>query len=346
MSLFIWLFFLSLSVGIERLKKSPQQLPDPAPGYSLTGDPIQNRKRVVAHILNHKSPINRRIPVPDDDTLRIVQVDMNMFRDIRDYDDNIEKIRTDLEILTPGLVGYVELPRKSDIDPLRTKFDRMVDKMGCKHVFYYAHPKLSAGIMIASRVELTGRWEKRIPGLGQAIVSSFKMGKDKFSLIVASISYQEGVRKSMARSLGQWLNRSIIEEKIYSKYIILGKVDIESMEDFNASIIKPEYCLLDAFDALGWDPPKFTSSSNIPRDWILVSRELAPLLSGAYMHLTLASPHMPLVVDLHVPRAVDYLDKFKRSIAAFWFFLACLILIMLASLIGVTYWVRSKLYDD
>lgn len=325
---------------------SPQKLPlNPGGGFGLTtGAAVKNVQAFHALIYNNIH-INKAIPKPDRDTLRIIQYNVNSFVDLSGFKDNLERIRREIETLSPAAIIFLKVPREGL--PLRSRFDLNLRKAGFKHTHFYANARSTVGILIASRAELEDKQGRKASASGTFISASIRVKTLRLYLIGAFLPSRSDVRPETIKEVSSFINSSMEANLVHSHFLLATNVNFRTLsgELGERKIPTASWQAQDIFITLGWPTPTFTSYRCDVRDQLLVSTLAKPYLNGAYLYLTPSSTHFPLVADFFVRGAADDLIEIRFTKAAVWFIIGSLLLILAVSGVGIYFWIRSKIYD-
>lgn len=336
--------------GVERIKHpplSPQKLP-PSPYNDLRSTPGAAARNIPAFhaLIVNNMHINKAIPKPDRDTLRIIKYNVNSFVDLSGFKNNLERIRRDIEILSPAVIIFFKVPIEGL--PLRSQFDQNLRHAGFKYTHFYAHPRSTIGVLIASRAELEDKQSRKASASGVLISASVRIKALRLYIIGAFLPSITDLHSKTISEVTSFINTSMESNLIHREFLLATNVNFKLLtgELGGRRPSTASWQAQDIFTALGWPTPTFTSYRGDIRDQLLVSSLAQLYLNGAYLYLTPSSTHMPLVSNFHVQGAADDLINLKFAKAAVWFIMCSLLLILAVSGAGIYFWIRSKIYDD
>jgi hypothetical protein len=189
--------------------------------------------------------------------------------------------------------------------------------------------KASFGTLIASRIPFKSVDFLKLDAIHGVTFVSLRFGKHHvglFDVYISSDSHDMVVR-------------TYIKEKVrlYSlDYYILTT-------EMTGSVKLPTTPFRSVFDALGWAHPSFTSWRDTESDHIFISKDAEEHLLGAYMYLSFASDHLPVLADFCVPGVETTIMLNRASTATL--FLGIFAVLFLAAItgFGMYYWIKSKL---
>lgn len=295
--------------------------------------------------------INNEIPAVSDDSVRIATYNIHYHKDLYAANSNNESVRRDLSNFNPTVVVFEEV--ESNVNhPNRKQFDQMLDSLGYKYrEFYTAHAWL--GNMIASKLPLTMIATEDLTNGRGILASSFMVGDRKIAVLGTHLEVQNGsIREQQTKQIVAFLKKHIIGK--FDRYLLTG--------DMNASWTSPEIqtfrdsgLLNEVFEAARAPPPEYTCWAGTTIDFVFTSRTLSDELYGPYVYHTVSSDHLPVMVDIKVPKgsvnipegqskppSVTSQADTAKSSWVFWGMIAGSIIVITVIVGGVAYHLHRK----
>ncbi|PJF20051.1 hypothetical protein PSACC_00134 [Paramicrosporidium saccamoebae] len=287
--------------------------------------------------------VNPRIPRMGRDVVRVVTHNANYQRDLWKTGDNRKRIKADLEVLQASVVVLREVPKPAEaylsktgdvesrneiVKPTGPLWD-VLKALEYGDFHFGSCMKASFGTLIASRIPFKHVDFMKLDAIHGITFVSLLFGRHHVGLFDAKI----------ANDIHDLIVRSYIKEKIK-----LYKLDYYIVAaEMPGKVRLPIIPFRSAFDALGWPHPAFTSWRDMESDHIFVAKNAEVHLLGAYLYLSFASDHLPVLADFCVPGAepVTHFHRFPKGTLLLGIF-AVLFLTLITGF-GMYYWIRSKL---
>lgn len=305
---------------------------------TLSGETTNNK--ALTSFIQKNIHLNKRIPKPNEHTLRFLQFQVNAFKSLSGSFNNVESVWSDIERIQPAVIIFVEVPKAGE--QFRDLFDGMLSKGGFKYTFFFGREKSSVGNIIASRIELSGEINQKI-GEENAFVmcASILINQQQSSIVVANVAASGDLRTAHMHLLRKFIHDNIVTKHINPNFLLFGNVDASTL-----ALKEHDLELTDSFEMLNWPSPPYTDNKGQRSDFILCTEKLRNVILGAYMYFTVSTTHMPLLLDLYAHNASYHMEVIKFSKTSLYFFIFSVCVIFMVSAVGIYYWVRNKIHDD
>lgn len=313
----------------SRARPQPPALPPLPPGITKLG---------FVEYLNSHMERNRHLPSVNNDTLRIVNYDINMLETISGWNSNVDMISNDLTRLQATVMTLHAVPITSLSHG--TSFNHLLGDLGYRKNHFNAMKSASFGNMIASKIELKNKEWEALNRMHSILGATIEIGERRMAIFCAQTSNDAVVeRRVMA-----FVHKYILKHQP-TLYFLSWQMSVKStlVGNTHFSNIDGSHKAESVFSLLGWPNPTFTGWHGLVTNFILTSPPSKADLMGAYQYLTEATRHLPLVVDVHMPGAGTLVRLFSFSINTILFALVIVIFFILVTGFGVYQWIQTLL---
>jgi hypothetical protein len=281
--------------------------------------------------------VNISIPKLAPDVLRFVKYNVNSLRDLLKKPDNVDMISTDLLRMQPIIVAFTEVPLEKT--PFREKFEHVLDRLGYAYRESYGSRAAASEQVIASRLPIAGMKRRKLGPrrsiLGIQLDLKAPGDDDETKKLpqraAIFVTYTDSAETETAAH--EFIQSEIQGGKYAFTLVAWGTKRNSEPKDSS---------FVNSFDALNWPQPPYTTWKASYQDYIFCSSDMDNLL-GSYMFLTPAASHMPLVVDVQVNGITDLDRYFSFSKSSLILSGGALIFLILATIVGLYHWIKSKL---
>lgn len=237
--------------------------------------------------------LNQAIPQASEARIRVATYNVHYLRDLHDTKSNVQGVLADVRAMDATAILFQEVLGSPE-DASRAAFERGLDSLGYIYRFFARPPGAFLGNMIASRHPLHNTAAVDLGSRRVLAEAQLRLANGKALTLMCT----HWDHKSPAVRLGQ-------SQRLVAHIRAKGHTDYVLGADLNARHQSPAVQNLvtsgpmkTSFSALQWPHPDYTCWAGWAIDFLLVGPAVERSVLGTYVHHTLSSDHLPVLMDL------------------------------------------------